>query len=35
VAVAVASEMMASQMTGAQNDSLIDEAIRTVDAKLH
>jgi F-type H+-transporting ATPase subunit b len=35
VAVAVAAEMMSSQMTGDQNDSLIDEAIRTVDAKLH
>lgn len=35
VAVAVAAEMMASQMDAGQSDSLIDEAIKTVDAKLH
>lgn len=35
VAVAVAAQMMASQMDAGQSDSLIDEAIKTVDAKLH
>jgi len=35
IAVAAAAEILSKQMTDAQNASLIDDAIATVDAKLH
>lgn len=35
IAVAAAAEILSGQMTDAQNASLIDDAIATVDAKLH
>ena len=35
VAVAAAQDMMAAQMTAAKGNSLIDDAIAVVEAKLH
>ena len=35
IAVAVAGEVIASQISGAERNRMIDEAIGTVDAKLH